>query len=151
MGHREVRRVPLNWKHPQEGIYHNGRTRYRPLHARSRLLDLDRWNAENPDLAEDDAYGPDDYMPEFPEGTPMGYQLYETTTEGTPVSPVFTTPEDLAAWCEHCATVFARSTWTKEQWLRSFRDGTTAVASLGNIGPSGIAPADPLTMKETRP
>ena len=36
-----------------------------------------------------------------------GWQLWETTTEGFPVSPVFKTLEVLAKWCEENATVFA--------------------------------------------
>ncbi|HUY79035.1 MAG TPA: hypothetical protein VMV29_19835 [Ktedonobacterales bacterium] len=31
---------------------------------------------------------------------PTAYQIYETVTEGTPVSPVFPTEEALVAWCQ---------------------------------------------------
>jgi hypothetical protein len=83
---------------------------------------------------------PADYMPEMREGTPYGFQLYETTTEGTPVSPVFATLEELAAWCEDGATVFADHRWTRDQWLASFRADSLGVDSLMTIGPGGLRP-----------
>lgn len=59
-----------------------------------------------------------------------GWQLWETTSEGSPVSPVFATAEALAAWCETGATSFASMTMTKEQWLRGFIEDTTDVDSM---------------------
>lgn len=47
-----------------------------------------------------------------------GYQLWENTSEGSPMSPVFSTLEDLCAWCEENATVFADSKTSKEQWMK---------------------------------
>jgi hypothetical protein len=38
-----------------------------------------------------------------------GWQLWETTTEGSPKSPVFRTAEKLAAWCAICASTVRRS------------------------------------------
>jgi hypothetical protein len=38
------------------------------------------------------------YRPEWPSDTVLGYCLYETVSEGTPLSPVFETPEELANW-----------------------------------------------------
>jgi hypothetical protein len=48
--------------------------------------------------------------------TGEGYQLWETTTEGSPVSPVFATLDGLCEWCETNATTFADYKATKEQW-----------------------------------
>lgn len=50
-----------------------------------------------------------------PEGE--GYQLWETTTEGSPQSPVFATLDELCEWCEENATTFGYHTATKEQWF----------------------------------
>jgi hypothetical protein len=47
-----------------------------------------------------------------------GFQLWETTTEGSPQSPVFTTLEELAAWCEKNATVFGDAKASTEGWLK---------------------------------
>ena len=45
-----------------------------------------------------------------------GYQLWETTSEGSPVSPVFATIEELCEWCADHATVFGRATATAAEW-----------------------------------
>lgn len=47
-----------------------------------------------------------------------GYQLWETTTEGSPQSPVFDTLEKLCEWCADNATTFATFKATKEQWMK---------------------------------
>lgn len=48
----------------------------------------------------------------------VGYQLWETTSEGSPISPVFKTLEELCEWCEVYATVFGSNTASKEEWFR---------------------------------
>lgn len=58
---------------------------------------------------------------EPPEGE--GYQLWETTSEGSPVSPVFGTLEKLCEWCEKNATTFGSFTATKEEWMNMLGDG----------------------------
>jgi hypothetical protein len=150
MGHREVRRVPLDWKHPQEpGTYADGSPRYRPLFPRDRLADDIQAREDYPGDYEDYPLDMADYMPEIPEGTPLGYQLYETTSEGTPCSPVFGTLEELAAWCETGATVFASMTWTAGQWLASFRNETTDVDSLAYWSPGReLHVGDPLSHED---
>lgn len=50
--------------------------------------------------------------------TGPGYQLWSTTGEGCPVSPVFATLDELCAWCETHATTFASYTATAAQWKR---------------------------------
>jgi hypothetical protein len=50
--------------------------------------------------------------------TGPGFQLWETTSEGSPQSPVFATLEALAAWCEKNATVFADETALAEDWAK---------------------------------
>lgn len=52
---------------------------------------------------------------EPPEGE--GFQLWETTSEGSPSSPVFKTLEELCEWCEKNATTFARFKASKEEWM----------------------------------
>lgn len=50
-----------------------------------------------------------------------GWQLWTTTSEGSPMTPVFATPEALA---EHCETArvswFGSTTATRDQWLSTF-------------------------------
>lgn len=51
-----------------------------------------------------------------PEGE--GYQLWENTSEGSPMSPVFKTLEDLCEWCAPNASVFGTATMiSKERWF----------------------------------
>ena len=52
--------------------------------------------------------------------TGPGYQLWETCTEGSPVSPVFESAEELADWCADNATIFAREKTSRENWLKMF-------------------------------
>ncbi len=48
--------------------------------------------------------------------TGEGYQLWETTSEGSPISPVFATLEELCQWCETGATTFGTARATAQQW-----------------------------------
>lgn len=50
--------------------------------------------------------------------TGPGWQMWETTSEGSPTSPVFETPEALADWCTHHTTVFGCTRGTYKTWLR---------------------------------
>ena len=55
-------------------------------------------------------------------------QMYETTTEGTPMSPVFAQAEELAQWlADHEISVFGDNLATKEQWLKIIEDPTTSI------------------------
>jgi len=47
-----------------------------------------------------------------------GWQMWETTSEGSPISPVFATPEALAEWCATGATVFGYDRVSAEKWLQ---------------------------------
>lgn len=87
-----------------------------------------------------------------PAGPPTGdgWQLWETVTEGSPASPVFVSAEELAAWCEGNATVFADMRWTAGQWLASFVNDTTSVDSLAFGSPGrGLHVGDPLSHSAT--
>jgi hypothetical protein len=57
---------------------------------------------------------------EPPEGE--GYQLWENTSEGSPVSPVFSTLEELCEWCEDNATTFGPYKATREEWFQMLSD-----------------------------
>jgi len=59
-----------------------------------------------------------EYMPEFLDGTATMLMMYENTSEGTPISPPFETPEELARWlADNNASAFGGMTATYEQWL----------------------------------
>lgn len=58
-----------------------------------------------------------------------GYQLWETTTEGSPASPVFATLNELCDWCADNATTFGSARATADEW-RSMLDGGVVTTTL---------------------
>lgn len=125
---REVRPVALGWEHPCDpGTYSDGSPRYQPLHSRESLRHRLEWRAEHPDDEdEQEPIDPADYMPEMAEATPYGWQLYETVSEGTPLSPVCATKDELAAWMSSPAAGQERrapdvaARFVAEGWAPSF-------------------------------
>ncbi|HEX8564120.1 MAG TPA: hypothetical protein VF648_00530 [Pyrinomonadaceae bacterium] len=107
---REVRQVPPNWEHPknENGIY-------QPMFEESYEVAISEWienhqlwlKGEHPDqraeykyFAQWDGDPPDIeyYNIYYTEDEATWYQLYETVSEGTPVSPPFETKEKLAQY-----------------------------------------------------
>lgn len=84
----------------------------------------------------------EDYMPTFQAGTATHLMMYETTSEGTPISPAFATPEELARWlADNNASAFGGEGATYEQWLRVCRGGWAPSAVIRDDGvmTSGVA------------
>ena len=122
---REVRRVQANWQHPMDD-----REIYTPLQdgyeedARGFLI---KANQEGLQEAVD-YYGlaPDknNYMPDWFESERTHYIMYENVSEGTPISPVFATPEELARWlADTGASAFGSMKADYEHWLRVAQGG----------------------------
>lgn len=101
---REIRRVPPNWQHPR-----NEQGRYQPMYDETFDNALDEWvknyhlwkKGSHPDQQEYPYWewagkppDPDYYRPEFDQ-EPTYYQVYETISEGVPVTPPFATKEEL--------------------------------------------------------
>ena len=101
---REIRNVTKDWKHPES---HPGN--YIPLFDRTYEEAIAEWMDEKPSH-------PECYRPEY-DGTADCFQMYETVSEGTPVSPVFETKGELAEWLvsqgysEDAAAGFIASGW----------------------------------------
>jgi len=78
--------------------------------------------------------------------TGEGYQLWETCSEGSPVSPVFANAEELADWCAENATIFASEKTSRENWLQMFvgkedlDTGSLMVMQSGYVGSLANAP-----------
>ncbi len=70
------------------------------------------------------------WFKEVPSGE--GYQLWETTSEGSPQSPVFKTLEELCEWCEGNATTFAHFKTTKEEWFKMLNEDNVCYKE-GNV------------------
>ena len=163
---REVRRVPANWQHPRDAGGHlvplldgafsaelsewlEGERRWlageqqdyaaypqiawKPRGADKECTYTD-WAGETPHA--------EDYMPEWPESERTHWQMYETTSEGTPLSPVMESPEALAHWlADNGASAFAGTTATYDQWLATIRRGfaPSAIDSPDTGMVSGVA------------
>lgn len=73
-----------------------------------------------------------DAWKEFEPPQGPGYQLWETTSEGSPVSPVFQTLDELCAWCETNASTFGDSRTSAANWKKMLDDGLVSHTE-GNI------------------
>lgn len=125
---REVRRVPANWQHPIDPTT----GRHKPLHDGSRYAGnaaefMEKASAEGLQSAIDwcgSAPDQNDYMPVWSAEVATHYAMYEDTSEGTPISPAFATPEELARWlADSGASSFGDSTASYEAWLNIARGG----------------------------
>lgn len=150
---REVRRVPADWQHPkikrmnrikrvEEEIYQamhdtpfGPKMREwfaaweawergeRPSHCDEERARLSYWEWAGP--PPDPAY----YRPDWPEESRTHLMMYEDTSEGTPISPAFETPEEVARWCaDNGASLFGGSAGTYDQWLAIAKGGFGGLA-----------------------
>lgn len=144
---REVRKVPASWEHPRE----QGRTSFCPLFDGStyeqkvtawdegaskwargefdeyaddsdKALPYENWAGPRPD--------PAGYMPIWPESERTHFMMYETTTEGTPISPAFDNLEDLARWLAENETAYGNETAGYDEWLNVCRAGSAQILEL---------------------
>lgn len=53
-----------------------------------------------------------------------GFQMWETTSDGSPMSPVFSTLDELCAWCTENTFTFANLRASKEEWESILTNGT---------------------------
>lgn len=144
---REVRRVHKDWQHPRNDQGHHiplfdgrklaehtadwdvgaekweqgfrrhyGDHTWVPKGDECEEMPYSEWAGERPD--------PRDYMPEWSEEERTHLQMYENTTEGTPISPVMENPEDLARWlADNYASASGIMTATYDQWLSMIGQG----------------------------
>jgi hypothetical protein len=159
---REIRMVPPGWEHPKDdkgqyiplmkGSYaehaaewdegwaawqrgevedygaKEGESKWKPKTADVTCARYTDWAGARP--------SPDDYMPTFAEGSATMLVMYEDTSEGTPISPAFSTPEELARWlADNNASAFGGMTATYEQWLATCKRGfaMSAVVAGGRM------------------
>ena len=119
---REVRRVPASWEHPknEQGhhIPHQKHFSYNEEEIAEGLRD--GWLDNSPPN-----YGCD-VMPQWPESERTHYQMYESVTEGTPISPVMESPEALARWlADNKVSAGPYATATYDQWLAMIKAGSS--------------------------
>lgn len=135
--------VPSTWKHPKDARGHHV-----PMHARSYEEALQEWEKYAAAHGTEEAIGymgerprPEDYMPSWTAEEKTHLMMYETTSEGTPISPAFATPEELARWlADNKASAFGNMTATYEQWLATAKRGwAPSMVMSGGVMASGVA------------
>jgi hypothetical protein len=133
---REVRMVPPDWKHPE------GKSLLMDFSKRVAEWDDDFEHWKNGEVVDYSSYPEkkwqqknenqlgftfdcyngerpvqDDYMPEWPADVATHFMMYETVSEGSPISPAFATPEDLARWlADTNASAFGSQRASYEHW-----------------------------------
>jgi hypothetical protein len=74
---------------------------------------------------------------EPPEGD--GFQMWETCSEGSPMSPVFKTPEELAKWLfDNSASSFGSQTASYDEWLTMITTSGYDVSAVLDVGNNTI-------------
>jgi hypothetical protein len=149
---RDVRKVHPQWIHPVNGqghplallegyaddlanwlqdkagwekgyTYDYRRSMWVPLTENERNAQFDDYFGEMPDKA--------NYMPEWPESERTHLQMYETCSEGTPISPVMPDAESLARWLvANKASAFADSTASYSEWMAMISKGFSVSAVI---------------------
>jgi hypothetical protein len=67
-------------------------------------------------------------MGDLMQGVRNHFQMFETTSEGTPISPAFAKAEELAKWlADHEIPVFGDALGTREQWLKIIGDSAESI------------------------
>ncbi len=161
---REVRRVPKDWAHPAGACLLENYTErlaewdegnrqwnlgfrddwdggWKPLDGTEKSSSYEEWSGTRPEES--------DYMPEWPEEERTHLMMYETCSEGTPISPAFNNPEDLARWLvNNHASAFGDRRASYEGWLRVAKGGYACSAVSSGAGlQSGV---DGLTHTEVK-
>lgn len=76
-------------------------------------------------------------MPDWSKDERTHYQMYESTSEGTPMSPPIKTQEELARWLvDNEASAFAGRTATYEEWLGTIEEGS-AITTMMTVNRDG--------------
>ena len=128
---REIRKVPPNWEHPSsEDNY--GRMRLQPMHnerfeeaKREWIEGLAEWEAEGKSETEECEYwdyngNPPDrpYYRPWRDEEATWFQLWETVSEGTPVSPPFATKEELVSYLAEHGDFWDQKRCMEPDWSR---------------------------------
>ena len=132
---RELKRVPLDFDYPLNTVWQGYMIRHslrlcasegeeicRRCRKMAELKGIPMTHYGCPDTEEyfSEALSKLDELCEPPKGD--GYQLWETVSEGGPVSPVFRTLEELSDWCAINVPAFANYRLSKEEWMAEFLD-----------------------------
>lgn len=118
---REIKRVPISfdWFEKTKDENNHGNT------WKGYLLDgieCPLCNGSGVNLKKEECslcYGDEIVYPEFHPPSGNGWQMWETCSEGGPISPVFESPEELAHWLtDNNASTFTDMTATYKRWFK---------------------------------
>ena len=90
-----------------------------------------------------DKYMPNaNFMPDWSPDEATHYMMYETCSEGTPISPAFATPEELARWLTDTgASISGSMRASYEQWLSIARGSEVCVGAMIDTATGQTSPA----------
>jgi hypothetical protein len=147
---REIRMVPPNWVHPMIEDRHTGRLREQPMYDRTFaqaeaewLADFDRVRRGDMDDIERECYphgvcewacdntppDPAYYRP-WSDEEATWFQVWQTVSEGTPVSPPFATKEELIAYLAEHGDFWDQKRCHQPDWKRLY-GGEPGVSGWG--------------------
>lgn len=103
-----------------------------PKDIKDKNLSFEDWTGEAPDSRY--------YMKQFPENEKTHLMMFETCSEGTPISPAFKTEEELAKWlADNKASASGDMTTNYEAWLKMIKNGSScAMVIINNKIMSGV-------------
>jgi len=104
---REIRRVIPNWEHPKHDVFDRQFGGFKSIHKP--LYDKcveDEYYATPPD--------PNDYRPSWDEESATWYQMYETVSEGTPLTPPFESQDELIFHLVNHGCFWYKKPWSIE-------------------------------------
>ena len=161
---REIRRVPCEWEHPK-----NEKGNYQPMFDEDFDTVLDKWvngyklwkegkhedqiKYPNKTTTYWDWVGnppnPEYYRPKWKKEEMVCFQVYETVSEGTPVTPAFLTKKELIKYLIDYGTFWDDKGYTREQ-AEAFVDDGWVPSGMMDRGKMyfGIESADVLKSKE---
>lgn len=131
---REIRRVPPNWKHPlkegEDAEYRSFRghtyPNFQPKFEESFKEAASNWkkgfNEHKPSKENDfaeywefEGNPPDrDWFVDYNDEEPTWFQMYETVSEGTPVTPPFETQQELIDYLCTQGTYWVPTPWNRD-------------------------------------
>lgn len=148
---REIRMVPPNWEHPKDDMGNLQSMFDQTFTAACEewKRDFAAWERGERESYFDASKYPDDYQYWEWNNTPptdrrhyrpykdeeaTWFQLWETVTEGTPVSPPFATKEELAEHLAEHGTFWDNAGWGRERAYAFVKSGSApSMAFIGGV------------------
>lgn len=162
---REIRMVPPSWDHPQRDPHKNpyGHKGYQPMYdehldekMQEWLTDFDRIRSGNlsdlerecyprglADWLNDEGVPPDPaYYRPWRDGEATWFQVWETVSEGTPVTPPFATKEELVEYLVAHGDFWQQDRWARgDKFMQPEPPGYSREAAAKFVMGSGWAPS----------